>query len=34
MLGALKTRQSSLLAGLVAGAAISVLGYFALRPHA
>ncbi len=34
MLGALKTRQSSLLAGLVAGAAVSVLGYFALRPHA
>jgi hypothetical protein len=32
--GALKTRQRALSAGLMAGLALSIIGYFTLRPHA
>lgn len=32
--GALKTKQRSLSAGLVAGLLVTIAGYFALRPHA
>ena len=32
--GALKTRQRALTAGLLAGLALTVLTFFALRPHA
>ncbi len=31
--GALKTRQRALTAGLLAGLAVSIAAYFALRPH-
>ncbi|MBV9851803.1 MAG: hypothetical protein JO250_19220 [Armatimonadetes bacterium] len=31
--GAVKTRQGALLAGLLAGLAVTVLAYFALRPR-
>ena len=34
MAGAVKTKQMSLLAGLIAGAIVSFVSYFALKPHA
>ncbi len=34
LLGALKTRQHSLTAGLLAGLVVSIFAYLGLRPHA